>query len=404
MTTRDGPDGGDDAAELVTVDQLAEISQNPDPVAHDLAGDLAALVPEMKKGGIVTKNQITAFLANVCQETDWLKTLEEYGDEAYYRSFLGDEWMYHGRGYIMNTWLDAYQRLSSVLGVDLESNPDLLAQRKDLAARAAVWYWNMRDCGPVADQEDFVGVCSLINRGELVPQDPIHGWEDRLAAYERARSVIGIGAEPVTELGRERNESVADQITLGYDQEGWAYDSASRLYVKSNTADLDHKTNKDGWLWAKVETVQAAAGTAATVPSAWSWPEAWDPPGYTGDGSYVDVHPERYNWRSDVEEVTRYLVDNYDVWCNTYVDHPPGWGLDSVSMDVWAPGGRGYTIDSSVGQAVFDDIFNNGKEPWVWWVIWWNSMWSIRGGWEAAPPGPADSDPGHTGHVHITFV
>jgi predicted chitinase len=69
MTT-DGLGGGADAAELFTVDQLAELSQNPDPVRYDLAGDQAALVPEMKKGGIVTKNQMIAFLANICQETD----------------------------------------------------------------------------------------------------------------------------------------------------------------------------------------------------------------------------------------------------------------------------------------------------------------------------------------------
>ena len=79
MTTKTGSlGGGVDAAELFTIDQLAEISQNQDPVANDLAGDRAALVPEMKKGGIVTKNQITAFLANICQETDWLKTLAWY--------------------------------------------------------------------------------------------------------------------------------------------------------------------------------------------------------------------------------------------------------------------------------------------------------------------------------------
>jgi LysM domain len=69
-----GPDGGADAAELFTVDQLAEISRNPDPVAFDLAVDQASLIPEMKKGGIVTRNQIAAFLANVCQETDRLVT------------------------------------------------------------------------------------------------------------------------------------------------------------------------------------------------------------------------------------------------------------------------------------------------------------------------------------------
>ncbi len=206
-TTKRDPAGGAGAAELFTVDQLAKISQNPDPVYYDLAGDRAALIPEMKKGGIVTKNQITAFLANVCQETDRLKTLEEYGNEAYFRSFLGAEWRYHGRGYIMNTWRAAYQRLSHVLGVDLVSNPDLLAQRKDLAARAAVWYWTLNNIGPVADGGNFEGVCSLINRGELVPRGPINGWEERLAAYERAKTVLG------TEPKRETSGSAAPTET-----------------------------------------------------------------------------------------------------------------------------------------------------------------------------------------------
>jgi predicted chitinase len=189
-TTKKGAAAGTDEKDLFTVDQLAKISQNPDPVYYDLAGDRAALIPEMKKAGIVTRNQIMAFLANISQETDHLKTLEEYGTEAYFRSFLGAEWRYHGRGYIMNTWRAAYQRLSHVLGVDLVSNPDLLAKRKDLAARAAVWYWTVNKIGPVADRGDFKGVCSLIQRGETPPRGPINGWDERLAAYERAKTVI----------------------------------------------------------------------------------------------------------------------------------------------------------------------------------------------------------------------
>ena len=80
---QDGLGGGTEAAELFTVEQLTEMSQNRDPVANDLAGDVAALIPKMRKGGIVTKNRITAFLANVCQETDRLNTLEEYGGYEY---------------------------------------------------------------------------------------------------------------------------------------------------------------------------------------------------------------------------------------------------------------------------------------------------------------------------------
>jgi predicted chitinase len=64
--------------------------------AEDFAGYQAALAPEMRRSRIVTKNQITAFLTNVSQETDHLKTLEEYGNESYFRSFLGDQSRYHG--------------------------------------------------------------------------------------------------------------------------------------------------------------------------------------------------------------------------------------------------------------------------------------------------------------------
>ena len=198
---------GAGAAELFTVDQLAKISQNPDPDFYDLAGDRAALVPEMKKAGVVSKRQIAAFLANISQETDHLKTLEEYGTEAYYRSFLGAEWRYHGRGYIMNTWRAAYQRLSHILGVDLVSNPDLLVQRKDLAARAAVWYWTVNKIGSVADGGNFEGVCSLINRGELVPKGPINGWEERVAAHERAKAVMGVEPDKDTNGSGETNGS-----------------------------------------------------------------------------------------------------------------------------------------------------------------------------------------------------
>lgn len=215
-TTKDGPGGGAGAAELFTLEQLTQISLNQNPVLNDLAGDLAALVPEMKKGGIVTKNQITAFLANVSHETDHLNTLEEYGGFNYWlyldrNSGRAGEWRYHGRGYIMNTWRSAYERLSSVLGVDLVSNPDLLVQRKVLAARAAVWFWTTNNCGHYADQEDFEAVCSLINRGEVRPQtpmDPIIGWVERLAAYERAKAVIGTGTELLTELAIDDSESV----------------------------------------------------------------------------------------------------------------------------------------------------------------------------------------------------
>ena len=64
--------------------------------AEDLAGYQAALATEMRRSRIDTKNQLTAFLTNVSQETNHLKTLEEYGNESYVCSFLGDQSRYHG--------------------------------------------------------------------------------------------------------------------------------------------------------------------------------------------------------------------------------------------------------------------------------------------------------------------
>jgi predicted chitinase len=182
----------------LTVNQLAAISQNPDPVTYDLKGDVEALVPEMVKAGITTKRRVAAFLANVSQETDRLNTLEEYGEERYFRSFLGDQWRYHGRGYIMNTWRDAYERLSRVLGVDLVRDPDKLANNKNLAARAAIWFWEKgnvtgESINRYADQGNFKAVCSIINRGQVKPQGPINGWDMRVHFHQRALNILPDG-------------------------------------------------------------------------------------------------------------------------------------------------------------------------------------------------------------------
>jgi putative chitinase len=179
----------DKPGDLITLQQLAEISQNQNPEAYDLAGDIKALVPAMKAAQIVTKPRIAAFLANASHETDHLNTLEEYGDEAYFRSFLGNEWRYHGRGYLMNTWRAAYQRLSDIFGVDLVNNPDLLAKDKDLAARAATWFWTNNDLNEYADAGNFWAVSATINTGNPNAKS-MNGWPERKSFYERALRVL----------------------------------------------------------------------------------------------------------------------------------------------------------------------------------------------------------------------
>jgi predicted chitinase len=155
---------------MLTVKQLTQISENVDPVYYGLRGDLEALVPEMRKVGITTRRRVAAFLGNVCQETDHLNTLEEYGDYSYWLyldriSGRDGEWLYHGRGYLMNTWKSSYERLSRVLDVDLVTWPNLLCTEKKLAAQAATWFWRTRDLNYYADRGEFKKVCAIINTG-----------------------------------------------------------------------------------------------------------------------------------------------------------------------------------------------------------------------------------------------
>jgi hypothetical protein len=189
------------------------------------------------------------------------------------------------------------------------------------------------------------------------------------------------------------------EITLGYDEDGWAYDTASGLYVRSNTADLDHKTNEYGWLRAKVDAVREAA------PSTWSWPEAWDDP-IPWSEWYVERHPTRYTWRDDVEALARWLVDNYGVSVNTYDDHPEGLGRDYDSMDVWGSDGRGCPIGYELGQEIFGVLLNDPNPPNIEWIIWWGFQYGAWNNWngEWFSDDDSDADMGHFRHIHVTYL
>ena len=170
---------------LFTAEQLSEMSENPD--LETLERYRNALVPEMHKADITTHARVAAFLANVMQETDRLRTLEEYGDKGHFRSFLGDQWRYHGRGFLMHTRRESYERLSDVLGVDLVSDPDLLA-RPDVAGKAATWFWGEHGLNAYADRGEFEEVCAIVSTGS--ESGEASGLADRLKFYDRAKRIL----------------------------------------------------------------------------------------------------------------------------------------------------------------------------------------------------------------------
>lgn len=179
------------------------------------------------------------------------------------------------------------------------------------------------------------------------------------------------------------------QRDISFNAEGWALDRKTGAYLRSDRKSASLYTNKNGWVWG------------AAQAEGWTWPVANAAP--TDSGSYADRFPTRYNWRDDVEEVARYLVDTYDVWCNTYYAHPPWYWREETSIDVWGPAGRGDPLDYYTGQGIFDDIWGNGLPPWIEWVIWQGYMWTAYDGWTWFSGDDPYSDAGHFRHIHFTF-
>ncbi len=132
--------------------------------------------------------------------------------------------------------------------------------------------------------------------------------------------------------------------------------------------------------------------------------------------SYISDYPTHFDWRQDVE----YLVRKYEAefpwktFINTYKNHPPLFGrkYEFVSFDVWAggldrygqyTGYRGKALDPTLGERIFWRIFNDPDGPPIYWIIYKNRMWVRGQGWQPAPSGPADSDPQHNNHIHVTY-
>ena len=81
------------------------------------------------------------------------------GDEA-----SGDGWRYRGRGPLMITFKENYERLEKATGLPLVSNPDLAADPK-YAAEIAIAYWMMRVRARVSNFASLRDVTRAINPG-----------------------------------------------------------------------------------------------------------------------------------------------------------------------------------------------------------------------------------------------
>lgn len=142
---------------------------------------------------INTPERQAAFLAQIGHESGGLHwTSELWGPTAAQTGYEGrkdlgntqpgDGFRFRGRGLIQITGRDNYYTAGAALGVDLLSDPALLAQPA-LAARSAAWFWKAHGLNELADAGDFSHITRRINGG-------FNGQDARTALWETAKEAI----------------------------------------------------------------------------------------------------------------------------------------------------------------------------------------------------------------------
>jgi predicted chitinase len=94
------------------------------------------------------RQEMAAFVGQIAHESDQLRAQREYRREnwGHYCRKEGPPGcapgqQYYGRGPIQLSWNYQYKRAGDFLGLDLWSDPDLVARDSTVAWRTALWYW-----------------------------------------------------------------------------------------------------------------------------------------------------------------------------------------------------------------------------------------------------------------------
>lgn len=96
------------------------------------------------------KRELAAALGNSEHESDHFKATREYNQAnwpLYCQGSCTPGLQYYGRGPIQLSWNFNYQAAGQAMGIDLLSNPDLVATDSKIAWQTMMWYW-MTQSGP----------------------------------------------------------------------------------------------------------------------------------------------------------------------------------------------------------------------------------------------------------------
>jgi putative chitinase len=147
--------------------------------------------------------ELAAFMAQCAHETMDFRSLVEFGGSLDFRKYdpkyspkkakalgnkhVGDGMKYKGRGFIQITGRYNYKKAGEELGLPLEKHPEL-AQKPEIAAKIAVWFWKHRVQPNVDNFHDVKKVTKPINPS-------MNGLQDR---KENFKAYISAAEEPVT--------------------------------------------------------------------------------------------------------------------------------------------------------------------------------------------------------------
>ena len=137
-----------------------------------------ALLMKTARAAGIKSTELAAFLAQCAHESHDFKTMVEYGGSLDFRKYdpkyapkkaktlgntkVGDGARFKGRGFIQITGRYNYGIAGKAIGMDLIKNPEL-AEKPEVAAKIAVWFWQHRVQPRVDNFKDVEAVTKPIN-------------------------------------------------------------------------------------------------------------------------------------------------------------------------------------------------------------------------------------------------
>lgn len=115
--------------------------------------------------------RLAHFMAQLCHESGSFRYMEEIASGAAYEgradlgnTQTGDGRRYKGRGPIQITGRANYRRFGRLIGIDIESAPEIAAN-PSIGLHLALEYWRDRKLNDLADRDDVEAITRRINGG-----------------------------------------------------------------------------------------------------------------------------------------------------------------------------------------------------------------------------------------------